>query len=137
MEVAFGTLALVGQVVDTSFKIRKAIETFRSASEEISNLALKLDVVAQTCNWLKKAIENEQTYAEDSTPLAEQGVLVLEDINKTLLKLDNLLPKQDGKGEKKKRQGIHFLKKKDDIKTFNERLDQKLNMLNLMMMTTI
>ncbi|TEA18020.1 hypothetical protein C8034_v011203 [Colletotrichum sidae] len=140
MEVSFGVIALTGQIVNTSLRLKRVIDSFNSAEDAFVNLRFKLECTAQTCGAARQIIEDEEE-SSDAPPslLRKQGPVVLAEIDKSLRKLEELLPESDIKGKKPRRarQGIHFLLKSDTMATLSRHLDEEVFLLTTMLTLTV
>lgn len=140
MEAAIGVIGLTLQVVDTSIKIRRVIETYRSASKDISRLAIKLDRTEAICRAIETRLQDGSIRPEPASLLRQLGPALLQGIKTTLSNLDEIITRLETKASRKgsaKMLGISFLTKKDSIQKLGQDLDEDLMSLQQLMTTEL
>lgn len=140
MEAAIGVIGLTLQVVDTSIKIRRVIDTYRSASKDISRLAIKLDRTEAICRAIETRLQVGSTRPGHASLLRQLGPTLLQGINTTLSDLDEIITRLETKACRKggaKRLGLSFLAKKDSVQKLGQDLDEDLMSLQQLMTTEL
>lgn len=140
MEAAIGIIGLSIQIIDTSVKIKRKIDSYRSASKDISRLAAKIDQAEAICEALKAKINNGAMDSQATNLVQRLGPPVLQSIKSTLGELEAIISMLEAKAARKgsiKSLGLSFLKKQDVIEKLSEELDKDLINLQCLMVTDV
>ncbi|CAM1504755.1 Fc.00g023460.m01.CDS01 [Cosmosporella sp. VM-42] len=140
MEAVIGVVGLSIQVVETAVKIKRVIDSYRSASKDIRRLGTKIDRAEAICRAIETRLKDGTMDSQAASNVQISGPPLLQDIKSTLLELEQILVKLESKATKKgalKSAGMSFLKKKDTIQTLSQDLEEDLNSLHLLMTTDV
>ena len=136
MEAAIGIIGLSLQVIDTSIKIKKAIDCYRSAFKDSGRLAANIDQAEAICGAIETRLQDGSRESQTTSLLRLVGPSTLQRLDMTLKELHEILCQLESQASKKgglKTSGLSCVRKKDDIQKLGKQLDEDLSLLQHLM----
>lgn len=134
MDVASLSLGVVGvaiQLVETSEKIRDAVDSYRSASQEVRSLSDKLASVESACRYIRDGLENRRFNAIQLLDMDRALGGCMAKVSELSEVLNKVV--KERKAFPFNNVGAQFLLRESKIRKCNKGLDESLSTLHFLL----
>lgn len=132
MEVAIGVIGLSIQVIDSSLKVKKLIDRYRSAEDDLRDLGNEIDISVAICSDIKNRSQADTSNSKLNGRLVKLGPAILASIDGTTEEIARMFAKLATDAKTKSLEiplQVAFLRKQGAIKILSQKLSRDLHSL--------